>query len=77
MLQTKVINVKEEFMIKIDVQETPDTYAISLVSNNIEADRDKVDLIGALILSSAEKRGRFVTESQSEILVLKKQFLEE
>lgn len=58
-------------MIKIDVLKKQNGLVTLVVtSNDPLKDKDKLDLIGAAILSTGEKRGGFKSEAQLEISVL-------
>lgn len=58
-------------MIKIDVLKKSNGLVTLVVqSNNPTQDKDKLDLIGAAIMSQAPKRGGFKSESQLEVSVL-------
>lgn len=58
-------------MIKIDVQKKENGITtLVIISNDPLKDKDKLDLIGAAILSTAPKRGGFKTEAQLEVHVL-------
>lgn len=58
-------------MIKIDVlKKSNGLVTLVIQTNNPTQDKDKLDLIGAAIMSTGQKRGGFKSESQLEISVL-------
>lgn len=58
-------------MIKIDVLKKENGLTTLVVtSNDPLRDKDKLDLIGAAIMSKGQKRGGFKSEAQLEINVL-------
>lgn len=60
-------------MIKIDALRKEDgIVTVVLTSNDPLKDKDKLDLLGAAIMSSGAKRGGYKTDSQIEISVLDK-----
>ncbi len=60
-------------MIKIDVlRKENGVSTLVITTNDPQKDKDKLDLIGAAILSTAQKRGGYKSESQLEISVLDK-----
>ncbi len=60
-------------MIKIDALRKEDgIVTVVLTTNDPVKDKDKLDLIGAAIMSSGAKRGGYKTEGHMEISVLDK-----
>lgn len=58
-------------MIKIDVQKKQNGLTtLVVISNDPLKDKDKLDLIGAAIMSTAPKRGGYKSDSQLEVSVL-------
>jgi len=58
-------------MIKIDVlKKSNGLVTLVIQTNNPTQDKDKLDLIGAAIMSTGQKRGGFKSESQLEVSVL-------
>ena len=58
-------------MIKIDVlKKSNGLVTLVIQTNNPAQDKDKLDLIGAAIMSTGQKRGGFKSESQLEVSVL-------